>query len=102
MSRVSFGEACLVAVSIDGSDPRLTASTAFSRGDNGVPHTTVCQPPRAAVVQSIIPGCIQLSCGGQLCTMTQTVGLGLPEGKALGDGAMEHLTYRKENRFLCL
>lgn len=58
MSSVNLGEARLVAVAIDSSDPRITSSTALSRGDDGVAHTPVCQPARTAVVQSIIPGCV--------------------------------------------
>lgn len=50
MSRVGLRKARLVAVSVNGSDPRFTTSTALSRGDNGVPHTPVCQPPWAAVI----------------------------------------------------
>lgn len=58
MSSVNLGEARLVAVAIDSSDPGFTTSTALSRGDNGVAHTPVCQPPWTAVVQSIVPGCV--------------------------------------------
>lgn len=99
MSSVSLWEACLVVVPIDGPDPRLTTSTALPRGDNGIPHTPICQPSWTAVVQSIIPGSIQLSCGGQLCPVTQTVGLGLPEGQTLVGGAMEHFTFTEGNVF---
>lgn len=93
MSRLGLWEACLVAVSIDSSDPRFTTSTALPRGDDGVSHATIGEPPGAAVVQSIVPGCVKLSGGGHLRTMTQTVGLGIPEGETLGGGAMEHLTF---------
>lgn len=91
MSRVGLREARLVAVPIDGSDTRLPTPTALSRGDDGVAHTPICQPPWTAVVESVAPGCVQLSRGGQLCPMSQTVGLGLREGQVLVGGAMEHL-----------
>ncbi|PWA23908.1 hypothetical protein CCH79_00010804 [Gambusia affinis] len=51
---------------------RFPSSTALSRSDNGVPHTPIRQPSRAAVVQSIVPGCIKLSRGGQLRTVAHT------------------------------
>lgn len=96
---MGLGEARLVAVAVDGSDPGFTASAALSRGDDGVPHASVRQPPRTAVVQSVVPGCVQLSRGGQLRPVAQTVGFGLPEGETLGGGAMEHLTFTQEYRW---
>lgn len=98
MPSVNLGEARLVAVAVDSSDPGFTASTALSRGDDGVAHTPVRQPARTAVVQSIIPGCIELSSSGQLGSVTHTVGLGLPEGQTLGGGTMEHFTFTQGNR----
>lgn len=93
MSSVNLGEARLVAVAIDGSDAGFTASTALPGGDDGVADAPVRQPAGTAEVQSVIPGHVQLSCGDQLGPVTQAVGLGLPEGEALGGGAMEHLTF---------
>lgn len=93
---VNFGEARLVAVSVHGSDPGFPASTALPRGDDRVAHAPVSQPARTAVVQPIVPGHVQLSCGGQLSPVTQTVGLGLPESETLRVGAVEHLTLTKK------
>lgn len=98
VSSVNLGEARLVAVAIDSSDPRFAASTALSGGDDGVAHAPVCQPARTAEVQSVVPGCVQLSRGDQLGPVTQTVGLGLREGEALGGGAMKHLTFTQGDR----
>lgn len=98
MPSVNLGEARLVAVAIDSSDPGFASSAALSRGDDGVAHAPVRQPARTAVVQSIIPGCVKLSGGGQLGPVTHAVGLGLPEGKTLGGGAMEHFTFTQGDR----
>lgn len=92
MARVRLGEARLVAMAIDGSDPGLTTATALPRGDNGVAHASIRQPARAAEVQPVVPRRVQLSCGGHFCTVTPAEGLGLPEGETLGGGAVEHLT----------
>lgn len=98
MSSVHLGEARLVAVAIHGSDSRFAASAALSGGDDGVAHAPVRQPTGTAVVQPVVPGGVQLSGGGQLGAVTQTVSLGLPEGEALGGGAMEHLTFTGRDR----
>lgn len=102
MLRVNIWEACLVAVSVDGFNARFTASAALSGDDDGVAYAPISQPAWAAVVQSITPGCVELSCGGQLGTVTCTVRLGLPEGKTLGGRAMEHLTLKKKTDRLLL
>lgn len=96
MFAVHLWEARLVAVLVYCSDPRFTASTAFPWGDDGIAHTSVCQPPWTAVVQPIVPGNIQLSSGRQFSTMTQTVGLGLPEGEMLRGRPMEYLTFTEK------
>lgn len=96
MFGVHLWEARLVAVPVYCSDSRFAASTAFPRGDDGVAHTPVRQPPRTAVVQPIAPGHVQLSGGGQLSTMTKTVCLGLPEGESLRGRAMEYLTFTQK------
>lgn len=92
MAGVSLGEARLVAVAIDSPDPGFTATTALSRGDNGVAHASIRQPARTAKVQAITPGRVQLGLRGQLGTVCPAEGLGLPEGETPGGGAMEHLT----------
>lgn len=100
MASVIFEVACLVAVTVDCSDPRFTTTTALPRGDDGIAHTPVCQPARTAVVQPIIPGRVQLTNRGQLGAVTQTIGLGFPESETLGDGAMEHITFTHGDRSL--
>ncbi|KAF3839141.1 hypothetical protein F7725_017858 [Dissostichus mawsoni] len=62
------------------------------RGDDGVSHAAVRQPPRAAEVQAVAPGGVELSRGDQLRPVTQAECLRLPEGEALRGGVMEHLT----------
>lgn len=95
-----FREARLVAEPIHRPDPGLAAPTALSGGDDGVAHASVCQPPRAAVVQALVPGGVQLSCGGQLGSVAQAEGLGLPEGQALGGGSVEDLAcMQRHGRF---
>lgn len=100
MFGVHLWEASLVAVLVHCSDSRFAASTAFPWGDNGVAHTPVCKPPWTAVVQAVVPGNIQLSSGRQFSTMTQTVGLGLPEGETLRGRPMEYLTFSEKDRRL--
>lgn len=95
---MNLGEARLVAVLVHGSDPRFTTPTALPRGDDRVAHAPVCQPAWTAVVQPIIPGHVQLSRGGQLGPVTQTVGLGLPESETLRGGTVEHLTLTQKER----
>lgn len=99
MSRLNLGEARLVVVAIDSFDARFTASTALSRGDDRIANAPVRQPPWGAVVQAIVPGCIQLSCGGQLCAVAHTEGFGLPESKTIAGQCMEHLTFKTETDF---
>lgn len=93
MSSAGLREARLVAVAVDGPDPRLAASTALPGGHDGVAHAAVRQPARAAVVQALVPGGVELSGGGQLRPVAQAVGLGLREGQALVGGAVEHLAF---------
>lgn len=92
MSREDIREARLVAVSINGLNAGFAASTALSGDDDGVAHAPVGQPARAAVVQAVAPGCVELSRGGQLRAVTHAVRFGLPEGETLRGGAVEHLT----------
>lgn len=92
MATVRLWEACLVAVAIHRPDSGFASSAALPRRDDGVAYAAVCQPPRTAVVQPVVPGCVQLGCGGQLGAVAQAERLGLPEGEPLGGGAMENLT----------
>lgn len=96
MFGVHLWEARLVAVLVHCSDPRFAASTAFPRGDDGIAHAPIRKPPWTAVVQPVIPGNIQLSSGRQFSTMTQTVGLGVPEGESLRGRPMEYLTFTEK------
>lgn len=100
MSSVNLWEARLVTETIDCPDPRLPSSTALSWGNDGVAHTPICQPAGAAVVQTIVPCCVQLSCSGQLGSQTQTVALGLQKPEALWGRAMEHLTFKGQDSFV--
>lgn len=90
---VHLWEARLVAVLVHCSDPRFATSAAFPWGDDWIAHTPVRKPPWTAMVQAVIPGHIELSSGRQFSTMTQTVGLGLPEGESLRGRPMEYLTF---------
>ena len=71
-------EPCLVAKAIDGADARLSSTTALPGDDYGVAHAPVGQPAGAAVVEAVVPGCVQLGRGGQLCPLVLAEGLGLP------------------------
>lgn len=91
-----LGETSLVAVSIDGFNSWFSSSTALPGGDDGVPHASVRQPAWTAVVQSVVPGGVELRGGSQLRSVTHTVRLGLPEGETLGGGARKHLAFTEK------
>ncbi len=64
MPSVWFGESRLIAKMINSLDTRFRSPTPFTRGHNRVANTSISKPARTAVVQTIIPGGIQLSSGG--------------------------------------
>lgn len=74
---VLVGEAGLVGEEEEGLDTRQAPTTALARCDDGVSHAAISQPAGAAAIQATIPGCIQLACGGDLCTPLPAVFLGL-------------------------
>lgn len=57
-----LGEASLVAEAIDSFDAWLRPSAALSGGYDGIAHTAISQPARAAAVQTFSPGQVQLRC----------------------------------------
>lgn len=65
---VLVGEASLIGEEEEGLDARQAPTTALTGGDNGIAHTAISQPAWAAAVQAAIPGCIQLTRGGNLGT----------------------------------
>lgn len=67
------GEASLVGKKEEGLDSWQAAPTALAGCDDGVAHAAISQPAGATSVQATIPGCVQLACASDLCTVFQTV-----------------------------
>ncbi len=60
-----IGKSCLVGEGVDDVDPNLTTSTVGPGGCNGVADAAVHQPAGTALLKPLIPGSVQLPCGGK-------------------------------------
>lgn len=70
------GEAGPIGVAVDRSHAGLVPSAVPPRDVDGVAHTAVSQPARVALVQTGLPGQVQLAHGGQLGSQRMAMGGG--------------------------
>ncbi len=87
-------EASLVAEAVESFDTWQWPSAAFSRGYDGVAHTAIGQPARAATIQTFTPCQVQLCCCSKLCSCCSAVWLCFIKWQLLWDGVMKHLPYK--------
>lgn len=90
---VLVGEAGLVGEQEEGLDAGQAPPAALAGRDDGVAHTAVGQPARAAAVQAAIPGGIQLARGGNLCTPLPAVSPGLFQRQLFWGRTQEQLSW---------
>lgn len=89
-------ESCLVGVSVDDLDPDLTAPTVGPGGGDGVADAAIQQPAWTTLVQTLIPGGVELPRSGQGGVQFLTMLHCFLIGEAVVVTGEEDLTWRKE------
>ena len=87
------GEARLVGEGVDDVHPSLAAPTVGPGAGDGVADATVQQPPRAALVQALVPCGVQLAGGSQRGVELLTVLHSFVVGEAVVVAGVEHLAW---------
>lgn len=87
-------EARLIGESIDAVDPSQPAPTLRLGNGDGEADAAVHQPAWGALVKSMFPGSIELTCGGQGGVQTLAVLHSLFVGEAVVVTGKEHLAWK--------
>lgn len=89
---VQVGKACLIGKHVNCVDSSLSSATLQLRFIDGVTYATVQKPAFTAHIKALLPGSIQVACGGQGCVLTLAVSHGFTVSKSVKCTCVEKMS----------